>query len=102
MMLIWTATQAPESKTIKIHNATSMVQQLHASSHTVTVAQSMENISRNALVHGKSKHFSADGVLHFLLIDGHGSRFCSPFLECIINQDHEWIPYGTSLPLIGK
>jgi len=49
---------------------------------------------------------STDGVLPFLLHDGHGSRFELPFLEYINNPMHMWkmcigVPYGTSIWQVG-
>jgi hypothetical protein len=48
----------------------------------------------------------SDGVLPFLLPDGHGSSFKLPFLEYITNKSHEWkvcigVPYGTSYWQVG-
>ena len=50
-----------------------------------------------------------DGVLPFLLLDGHGSRFELPFLEYINDmgeEGHKWrvcigVPYGTSFWQVG-
>jgi hypothetical protein len=47
-----------------------------------------------------------DGVLPFLLLNGHGSRFKLPFLEYITNKDHEWkacigVPSSTSYWQVG-
>jgi hypothetical protein len=48
----------------------------------------------------------SDGIPPFLLLDGHGSRFELPFLEYIMNKEHEWkvcigVPYGTSYWQVG-
>ncbi len=48
----------------------------------------------------------SDGVSHFLLLDGHGSRFEPPFLEYITNEANKWkvyigVPYGTSYWQVG-
>ena len=50
-----------------------------------------------------------DGVLPFLLLDGHGSRLELPFLEYINDmgeEGHKWrvcigVPYGTSFWQVG-
>ena len=47
-----------------------------------------------------------DGVLPFLLLYGHGSRFELPFLEYINDVAHKWqlcigVPYGTSFWQVG-
>ena len=47
-----------------------------------------------------------NGAVPFLLVDGHMSRFSTPFLEYITNPEHTWkvsigVPYGTSLWQIG-
>ena len=43
----------------------------------------------------------AAGILHFLLVDGHGARFQLPFLRYIHDPLHEWVvvigvPYGAT------
>jgi len=47
-----------------------------------------------------------DGVLPFLLLDGHGSRFKLAFLEYIHYDKHKWmvgigVPNGTSIWQVG-
>jgi hypothetical protein len=46
----------------------------------------------------------SDGVSPFLLLDGHGSQFELPFLECINNEAHKWKVASAFLmvPPIGK
>ena len=46
------------------------------------------------------------GVVPFLLVDGHQSRFHTDFLKYITNNEHRWkvsigVPYGTSLWQVG-
>ena len=47
-----------------------------------------------------------NGMTPFLLLDGHGSHFKEPFLDCINNNKHKWkvcirVPYGTNLWQVG-
>ena len=46
------------------------------------------------------------GVIPFLLLDGHDSRFDLPFLKYILAENYEWcvcigVPYGTSYWQLG-
>ena len=51
-------------------------------------------------------HYRENGIVPFLLVDGHMSCFSIQFLEYITNHEHLWkvsigVPYGTSLWQIG-
>ena len=48
----------------------------------------------------------SEGKIPFFLLDGHGTRLETEFLEYVNNPDHQWcvclgVPYGTSLWQIG-
>ena len=46
------------------------------------------------------------GIVPFILVDGHHSRFSDSFMSYITNPEHPWrccigVPYGTALWQIG-